>query len=216
MERRLRWVAGVSAAALAISFFLPGDFFNSPRERARWAVDAAGAARGGWEQAAFGSVALAIVYPYVAALIALGGLAVGGGGAGARRAARVQAVWHAIGGGAIAFVGAILLVSRDTWFPIWTQVACVAVPLALVGGICVALLRVRAGGELAAVTALGFLPQVFIQFGIALALRRECLPAWGFGLGGGAALAGCAACVAALAAGRARTSGGAGRCRSSR
>ena len=195
----IRLIAALGALVFSSSFFLPIYFYNSPRARFIWAVDAA-FPLGDWGMTlAFFGVAAAMAYPYAWALTAaftaipirlerLGGIS--------------QMGCHIFAGLIISVLGAVLLISGDESLPPTAQWGAVLFPPCF---ILILLLTKRMASQSrrwAALTAVGVIPFIPLQVLIARAVVVDGGVAWGYYLGTAGAVICLLGCVFVLFKGR--------------
>ncbi len=191
MTRALHAIAALGGALLAVSFFVPpGDFHSPLAQFLQWTVrsDFSGDTASGIALSV--GIAVAVVYPYAWALAA----AAGAWWSARRRAALwAQLACHAVGGGAISFVGILLYTwGDDRRIPPEVQVVAIVLPLVLVALVVGAAYFVRPARRVPAASIIGFIPHVMLQPALALLVMRDHGPWWGYVLGTLGALLGLA------------------------
>ncbi len=194
MTALLRAVAALGGLLLAISFFVPLGFHNSPYGRVVWAVEDISLSEGAGGVLLSVGMAVVIAYSYAWAAIAAAAVWFTEGG-GHRAAIGSQVGCQAAGGVVLVVFGALLLLRGDAFVPLAAQVAAVVVPPVLVGAMLVIALRVRPQRRVAAVAVLGFFPHVVLQPVLALFVWMDGYRPWGFVLGSAGALLGMAGSV---------------------
>lgn len=177
MVALLRCILAVGGAALAASFAVAAAYHNSPCGRFVWALREAVDGEG--SPPVFLGMAAVIAYPHAWALaVVLTALWPRSRPDGIPLTAQLAV--QVAGGGVIALLGVLLLVSGDRYVATGIQVAAAVVPAAIVG-VMVGLARFAAPWRrLFAVTVVGFVPQLAVQPALAYAVWHDGGPPGGY------------------------------------
>ncbi|MEA1927675.1 MAG: hypothetical protein U9N73_05665 [Candidatus Auribacterota bacterium] len=195
----IRLITALGALTFSISFFLPGYFYNSPRARFLWAVDAA-FPLGDWGLTlAFFGVAAVMAYPYIwglmAAFTVLG-----------RRERKLLIVpqigLHIVAGVIIAVLGLVLLISGDNSLPAPALYIAVLFPPIFIVILFLVNYLVTPGHRGVALTITGIIPFIPLQLLIAAAVTADGGVSWGYYLGTAGAVICLLGCIFSLFKGR--------------
>ena len=185
----LRAICAGGAGLLALSFFIPYSFHNSPVGRFRWAIEGmtASGESGTGSALYFLIVAFVFCYSYVwAGFVA----ATVWWPPGVRDPFRLwgQLGCQIAGGVVLVLYGAYLLIIGDDYIPTGVQLAAVLAPIIFVGLMLAAFLWERPRRRIPAITVLGCIPFVPLQPILAYCVWRDGGPPWGYLVGTAGAL----------------------------
>lgn len=193
-----RGTAVLGSLLLAASFFLPPGFYNSPAARFSWSREAVFPFPSGGESLVFIAVCVAIVYPYLWALVAAVGLLHFPGGE--KPAWRSQFICHLLGGVVVAALGLTLLILRDTYTPRPLQWILTLVPVGFLAVFLTAARLLGPGRRLPALTALGLAVFTPPQVVLGRLVELDGGEGWGYFLGAAGGILGFLGCLGILAA----------------
>jgi hypothetical protein len=175
-----RLISALGAVVFSVSFFLPINFYNSPRGRFLWSVDAA-FPLGNWGLTlAFFGVAAVMTYPYIWGLTAALTVLFRNPG---KFPIFLQMSCHVVAGVIISTLGVVLLISGDdSLAPVARWSAVLFPPVFLTALFLVKCLvsPVRRGVFL---TMVGTIPFILLQLLIARAVTADGGECWGYYLG---------------------------------
>ena len=171
----------------AITFFLPPGFYNSPSARFQWSFDSVFLTESRGETLAFIGICLALVYPYLWALItALFFL----GRFTGRGAVRSQFICHLLGGVPIISLGLTLILVKAEFPPGQVQWIAALAPAVLFLILLATAALISPPRRFPCMVSLPLILFIPIQFVLYQQVSLDGGAGWGFFLGGAGALIG--------------------------
>ena len=179
-------ISFLGVMVFAISFFLPLEFYNSPLARFRWSLDSVFLAETWGESLVFIGICLAIIYPYLWALVtSLFFLSSFHG----RWAVPSQFICHLSGGIPIASLGVTLLLIKAEFPPVLVQWIAALAPVLLFLLLAISL-RLKSSARFPVMASLSLIIFLPLQFVLYHQVSLDGGVGWGFFLGGVGALIG--------------------------